>query len=81
MSAKIERVKNWIVDRNESVTDISADVDLIETRLVDSLSFTELIMLIQQLSGEMIDQSKLDIEDYRTLGAIERRYFSVTTVG
>jgi len=81
MSDKISQIKQWIINRNQEIDDVAPDQDLIESRLVDSLSFTELLILIQQLSGEIIDQSSLDIEDFRTLNAIANRYFAVTIAG
>jgi acyl carrier protein len=81
MTDKISQIKQWVLSRNQEIDDILPDQDLIESRLVDSLSFTELLILIQQLSGEIIDQSSLDIEDFRTLNAIANRYFAVTIAG
>jgi acyl carrier protein len=81
MNESLLQIRNWILARNAGVEDIRPDQDLIESRLVDSLSFIELLILIQQLSGETIDQSSLDVESFRTLNAIADRYFAVTTAG
>jgi len=81
MSDNVAQIKQWIIGRNKEIQDIAPDQDLIDSRLVDSLSFVELLILIQQLSGKTIDQSDLDIESFRTLDAIDNRYFAVTTVG
>ena len=81
MTDKVSQIKQWILNRNQEIDDVLPDQDLIESRLVDSLSFTELLILIQQLSGEIIDQSALNIEDFRTLNAIANRYFAVTIAG
>ncbi|MGH3781373.1 MAG: acyl carrier protein [Pseudonocardiaceae bacterium] len=56
-------------------TDIPSDLDLIETRLVDSLSFIEFIFVIEQASGRDIDTESLDLSQLRTLAAIEQSFF------
>jgi acyl carrier protein len=74
----IDDVKQWILARHENRTDIEPDEDLIETRLVDSLAFVEFVFVIEQASGEEIDMESLDIEDVRTLAAIEKQFLTVT---
>jgi hypothetical protein len=78
---QVTQLKKWILARNPDSVDIADDYDLIEHRLVDSLSFVELLIIIQQLSGETIDQMTINIDDFRSLRAIANRYFSVTTAG
>jgi acyl carrier protein len=56
-------------------TDIPSDLDLIDTRLVDSLSFIEFIFVIEQASNRDIDTESLDLSQLRTLEAIERSFF------
>jgi acyl carrier protein len=70
----IDAIKEWIISRNEGRQDVGADEDLIDCRLVDSLSFVEFIFLIEEVSGEEIDVDKLDLNDVRTLAAIKKRF-------
>lgn len=68
-------VKKWILSKRPERTDIPSDLDLIDTRLVDSLSFVEFIFVIEQASGRVIDTESLDLNQLRTLEAIERSFF------
>lgn len=68
-------VKKWILSKRPERTDIPSDLDLINTRLVDSLSFVEFIFVIEQASGRVIDTESLDLNQLRTLEAIERSFF------
>lgn len=75
-TTRIDVIKDWILAKHEDRTDIAPDEDLIENRLVDSLSFVEFVFLIEETSGREIDMDSLDINDLRTLAAIEKCYLS-----
>jgi acyl carrier protein len=75
-TASMNEVKNWILAKHTDRQDVGADEDLIDTRLVDSLSFIEFIYVIEQASGTKIDMDTLDLGDLRTLAAIEKRFFA-----
>jgi acyl carrier protein len=75
-AARIDAVRDWILARNEGLTDVAPHDDLIENRLVDSLSFVEFVFLIGETSGKEIDLDTLDINDLRTLAAIEKCFLS-----
>ncbi len=55
---------------------IAPDVDLIDTRLVDSLGFVEFLLLLERLTGRPVDVESLDIDAFRSLSAIDRAFFS-----
>jgi acyl carrier protein len=76
VTASINEVRNWVLAKHADRQDIGTDEDLIETRLVDSLSFVEFIFVIEQASGIEIDLETLDLDDLRTLAAIEKRFFA-----
>lgn len=76
MNPNLEKLKNWIVDRRPDLTDIAPDVDLIENRLIDSLSFVEFLLVIEQLSGRPIDMGRPDLDQVRTLNAVGQYYFA-----
>ncbi|MFG2284990.1 acyl carrier protein [Streptomyces sp. NPDC048595] len=75
MQSEQEQLKQWILARHPEVSDIDADLDILENRLIDSLAFVEFMLLVSRLSGEEIDMETLDIDDFRTLRRIEGRYF------
>jgi acyl carrier protein len=75
-SASVNEVKDWVLAKHTDRQDIGVDEDLIETRLVDSLSFVEFIFVIEQASGTTIDIDTLDLDDLRTLAAVYKRFFA-----
>ncbi|MEV0635592.1 phosphopantetheine-binding protein [Streptomyces sp. NPDC050619] len=75
-SAGIDEVRTWILDRHPDRTSVAADENLIESRLVDSLSFVELVYTIEGASGVEIDFDTIDIQDFQTLSAIEKAFFA-----
>lgn len=76
MPPALQEIKDWIIKRHPEVNDIPADLDLIETRLIDSLTFVELVFLVEQLSGQTIDMEGIDADDFRTLAAIESHFLA-----
>lgn len=76
MEAPLEQLKGWILKRHPEREDIPADIDLIDNRLIDSLSFVEFLFLLEQLSGRSIDMESIDVEDIRRLEVIEKQFFS-----
>ncbi|MFD3532458.1 phosphopantetheine-binding protein [Streptomyces sp. NPDC058664] len=76
MADGLQTVKNWILDRHPERDDIASDLDLIENRLIDSLSFVEFVFLLEQESGTAIQMETLEVESIRTLAAIEQHFFN-----
>lgn len=72
----IEAVKAWILAKHPGRADVAPDEDLIENRLVDSLSFVEFVFLIGESAGQEIDMDTVDLNDLRTLAAIEKRFLA-----
>ncbi len=75
MDSNIWKIKSWIKQLHPQLNDIQPDIDLIEQRLIDSLRFVDLILLIENLSGTPIDIATIDIEKIRTLNSIEQNFF------
>ncbi|MFJ9108440.1 holo-ACP synthase [Streptomyces sp. NPDC102283] len=76
-SADIGEVREWILSRHPERQTIAADENLIESRLVDSLSFVELVYAIEGASGAEIDFDNIELQDFQTLSAIEKAFFTV----
>jgi acyl carrier protein len=72
----IEKVRDWILGRHADRTELAPDVNIIESRLVDSLSFVELVYAIEDASGAEIDFDAIDIADFQTLATIEKAFFA-----
>ncbi|MFJ7152239.1 phosphopantetheine-binding protein [Streptomyces sp. NPDC100445] len=74
-SAGIDEVRAWILERHPERESVESNENLIESRLVDSLSFVELVYAIENASGVEIDFEAIDIQDFQTLSAIEKAFF------
>lgn len=48
----------------------SADLDLIETGLIDSLTFVELLLLLEEEYGVTVDVADLVLDDFRSVQRI-----------
>ncbi|WP_326618795.1 acyl carrier protein [Streptomyces decoyicus] len=71
----MQAVREFIVGRNPQLDQLSDDLDLIDSRAINSLAFVEFIFLLEELTGESIDPEDLDLDDFRTLGALNARFF------
>ncbi|KAA2255351.1 acyl carrier protein [Solihabitans fulvus] len=71
----IDAVRDWIVGKHPERSPVDQHIDLIENRLIDSLSFVEFVFVIEKASGTSIDVDTVDIDDFRTLSAIEKAFF------
>jgi len=72
---KLSRVKQWILAKAPGKTDIELDVDVIETGLVNSVSFTEYVLIIEELSGSEIEINEAIVEKVRTLRGVVENFF------
>lgn len=76
MSAEpMHEVRGFIMGRNTKLAELSDDLDLIDSRAINSLAFVEFIFLLEELTGEAIDPEDIDLADFRTLKSIEARFF------
>ncbi|WP_033438661.1 hypothetical protein [Saccharothrix sp. NRRL B-16314] len=74
MAASWTDVRSWILDRNPDLTDLDQETDIIETRIVNSLQFVELILYIEELRGTMLQSDEVDLDAFRTLKDIEANF-------
>ncbi|AWL41122.1 MULTISPECIES: acetylxylan esterase [Streptomyces] len=75
MTDPMQAVQEFILGRNPALDRVSEDLDLIDSRAINSLAFVEFIFLLEELTGESIDPEDLDLDDFRTLDALEARFF------
>ncbi|KAA2261089.1 acyl carrier protein [Solihabitans fulvus] len=78
MTSRLDPVREWILARHPELDDLDSHLDLIENRLIDSLTFIEFVFLIEQHSGESIPMDTIQVDDFRTLNSIGKRYFQLT---
>jgi acyl carrier protein len=74
MHHPIDEVRAFIVERNPTAESLKMDDDLIDSRAIDSLAFVDFIFFLEELGGRPIDPEELDVEDFRTLRVIEKRF-------
>ncbi|TCO44781.1 acyl carrier protein [Actinocrispum wychmicini] len=75
-TSSVDQVREWILGRHPELDDVGPDVNLIESRLVDSLSFIELVYVIEGASGAEIDFDTIDLADFQTISAIDKAFFT-----
>lgn len=75
-SQGLQSIRAWLLTNNPERQTIGHDEDLIDSRLVDSLSFVDFIFRIEEASGNEVDMDTLDLDAVRTLSAIEK-YFGL----
>ena len=75
VKAALER---WLLDntRTEGLERIPHDRDIVTGRVVDSLRFIDLVLLIEELSGLTVDVDGSSLDDFRSIDAIWGRFFA-----
>ena len=76
MSPEVETIAAWIRCLHPELVEVDPDLDLIETRLIDSLAFAEYLIRVEQLAAAPIDADTLNVDDFRTLRRLERAFFA-----
>ena len=72
----LETITQWLLQRKPGLTQIPPDLDLIENRVLDSLSLVEFLFLLEQETGISQDPGSLAVDDFRTLQSIEKRFLA-----
>lgn len=65
-----------ILESNPDIDTVDPAEDLIEGRLIDSLQFVEVLAIIEDAIGREVDVTRLTVDDFRSLNAIARTFFS-----
>ena len=68
-------VLRWVQAKSPSDQVVTLDTDLIDTRLIDSLTFVEFLFLLEQLSGRPVLSQQIQPEHFRTLRQIRQTFF------
>lgn len=63
-------LNKWLQDEKSSNEVIGPDVDLIDTRTVDSLQFIGLVVHIETLAEIELNDEELDVDNFRTFRTI-----------
>ncbi|HXO22469.1 MAG TPA: acyl carrier protein [Thermoanaerobaculia bacterium] len=68
----IESVRGWLLGRKPDLASLDCDLDLIENRVIDSLSFLEFVFFLEELTGRELETTAETVDSFRTLRRIER---------
>ncbi|MEU5633264.1 acyl carrier protein [Streptomyces rishiriensis] len=75
MAATWNDVRDWILERNPDLTDLQPETDIIDSRIIDSLQFVELVLFIEDLRGTALESNDVSLDSFRTLKGIEQTFF------
>ncbi|MEV0966275.1 acyl carrier protein [Streptomyces sp. NPDC049910] len=81
MTATWEDVRDWILSRNPDVTELDAETDIIDTRIISSLQFVELVLHVEEVRGAMLESAEIDLDAFRTLKSIEENFLRPAAEG
>jgi acyl carrier protein len=75
VSQGLEAVKKWLLARKPEHRDLDLDLDLIENRVLDSLSFLEFVFFLEEITGREIKVTADIVDSFRTLRKIDEKIF------
>ncbi|SHH24224.1 acyl carrier protein [Jatrophihabitans endophyticus] len=68
-------VLTYLLARRPDLSSIDEDLDLIDNRVIDSLSFVNFLYVLEEATGRSISMDQVSPEDFRTLRRIRERFF------
>lgn len=72
--ASTDGIVEFLRSKQPELEEIPPDLDLIESRILDSLQFVEFMYFLEETSGRQIALEDVSAEDFRTLNAIRARF-------
>lgn len=76
---QMDQIKAWLLAKKPEIQDIDPDFDIIENRVIDSLSFTEFILFLEEVSGREVQIYTESVNAFRTLRSIQDNIINGTT--
>jgi acyl carrier protein len=67
---RVEAVKRWLLAKKPALGDIDLDLDLIESRVIDSLGFIDFVFFLEQLTGRELQTDAQSVKAFRTLRSL-----------
>jgi acyl carrier protein len=67
---KLASVKRWLLAKKPALGDIDLDLDLIESRVIDSLGFIDFVFFLEQLVGRELQTDAESVKAFRTLRSL-----------
>lgn len=71
----VTAINTWLREK-QITTQVGADDDIIDSRIVDSLQFVSMIVHIETLSHSDLSIDELSIDDFRTIRKIYESCFA-----
>jgi acyl carrier protein len=73
----LQSLRDWLrsANPNYAATEIDADTDIIESRILESLQMVELILFLEKETGRAILVEELNPAKLRTLNSIYNNFF------
>ncbi|MFJ8546569.1 acyl carrier protein [Streptomyces sp. NPDC093586] len=75
MTTKIDQLHAWITAQHAELPAFDHDTDLIESGLVTSLQFVQMVMEIERIHGDKLEPGVITIDKMRSLRAIDKAVF------
>ncbi|EST35467.1 acyl carrier protein [Streptomyces roseochromogenus] len=75
MATKTEQLRAWLTGLHQEPVTVDDETDLIESGLVTSLQFVQMVMEIERIHGTKLEPGVITIEKMRTVKAIEEAVF------
>lgn len=69
---RLASVKDWLLSRKPELLDLDLDFDLIENRVIDSLSFLEFVFFLEELTGRELQTTAETVNAFRSLHNIQK---------
>jgi acyl carrier protein len=76
MADGIAAVKQWILEQNHEVSDLAREEDLFLAGLISSIQIVEMLVVIENNGGRRVNRKTLEPDNFRSLRAIEEKFFS-----
>jgi acyl carrier protein len=67
---RVVAVKRWLLAKKPALDDIDLDLDLIESRVIDSLGFIDFVFFLEQLTGRELQMDAGSVLMFRTLRSL-----------
>ena len=71
---RLASVRDWLLSRKPELADLDLDFDfdLIENRIIDSLSFLEFVFFLEELTGRELQATAETVNAFRSLHSIQK---------
>lgn len=75
MRDEIAELLEWLKERNKTDKEITLTTDLIEEKVIDSLTFVEYVMMIEEVTGQTVVVDDSILTKVNTLAKVEQTFF------